>query len=79
MATKMSVSYRRNCDYTKQFDWTYDLNCDLYNCYTKSKENLAIVYMKRMKQNWNTIHPELSHLTEKLSWKTNLERIVTQI
>ena len=40
----------------KQFDWTYDLNCDLYNCYTKAKENLAIGYMKRMKQNWDTIY-----------------------
>ena len=65
MATKKSVSYRRNRDYTKQFDWTYDLNCDLYNCYTKAKENLAIGYMKRMKQNWDTIHPEFSHLTDK--------------
>ena len=65
MATKMSVSYRRNRDYTKQFNWTYDLNCDLYNCYTKAKENLAIGYMKRMKQNWDTIHPEFSHLTDK--------------
>ena len=60
MATKMSVSYRRNRDYTKQFDWTYDLNCDLYNCYTKAKENLAIGYIKRMKQNWDTIHAEFS-------------------
>ena len=25
MATKMSVSYRKNSDYTKQFDWAYDL------------------------------------------------------
>ena len=65
MATKMSVSYRRNRDYTKQFDWTYNLNCDLYNCYTKTKENLAIGYMKRMKHNWDTIHPESSHLTDK--------------
>ena len=65
MATKKSISYRRNRDYTKQFDWTCDLNCDLYNCYTKAKENLAIGYMKRMKQNWDTIHPEFSHLTDK--------------
>ena len=32
-----------------QFDWTYDLNCHLCNCYTKAKENQAIGYMKRMK------------------------------
>ena len=65
MATKKSVSYRRNRDYTKQFDWTYDLNCDLYNCYKKAKENPAIGYMKRIKQNWDIIHPEFSHLSDK--------------
>ena len=27
-----------------------------YNCYTKAKENPAIGYMKRMKQNWDIIH-----------------------
>ena len=25
-------SYRRNRDYTKQFDWTYNLKRDVYNC-----------------------------------------------
>ena len=65
MATEKSVNYRRNRDYTKQFDWIYDLNCDLCNCYTKAKENPAIGYMKRMKQNWDIIHPEFSHLSDK--------------
>ena len=65
MATKMSVSYRRNRDYTKQFDWTYDLNCDLYNYYTKAKDNPTIGYMKRMKQNWDIIDPKFSHLSDK--------------
>ena len=65
MAMEKSVSYQRNCDYTKQFDWTYDLNCDLYNCYTEAKENPAIGYMKCMKQNWDIIHPEFSHLLGK--------------
>ena len=65
MANKESVSYRRNRDYTKQIDWTYDLNCDLYNCYTKPKENPAIGYMKRMMQNWDIIHLEFSHLSDK--------------
>ena len=49
----------------KQFDWTYDLNCHLYNCYTKAKKNPAIGYMKCMKKNWDTIHLEFSHLTDK--------------
>ena len=56
-----SVSYRRNHDYIKQFDITYDL----YNCYTKANENPAIGYMKRMKQNWDIIHLEFSHLPDK--------------
>ena len=56
MATEKSVSYRINRDYTKQSDWTQDLNCDLYNCYTKAKESPAIGYIKRMKQNWDIIH-----------------------
>ena len=50
---------------TKQLDWTYNLNRDLYNCYTKAKENLAIGYMKHIKQNWDIIHPEFSHLSGK--------------
>ena len=65
MATKKSVSYRRNLDYTKKFDWTYGLNCDLYNCYNKTKANPDIRYMKRVKQNWDIIHPEFSHLSDK--------------
>ena len=28
-----SVSYRRNRDYSKQFNWTYELNQGLYECY----------------------------------------------
>ena len=63
--TKKSVSYRRNPDYTKQFDWNYGLNCDTYKCYTQAKENPDIGYMKRMKQNWGTICPEFSHLSDK--------------
>ena len=66
MATKKSVSYQRNCNYIKQFDWTYDLNCDLCNCYMKAKENLAIRYIKHMKQNRDIIHPEFSHLDKNL-------------
>ena len=68
------LTYRRNRDYTKQFDWTYDLNCDLYNCYTTAKENPAIGCMKPMKQNWGIIYPEFSHL----SWRPNFQQTVAQ-
>ena len=41
------------------------MNCDLYNCYTTAKENPAIGCMKPMKQNWDIIYPEFSHLSDK--------------
>ena len=58
--TTTSVSYRRDRDYSKQFKWTYELNKDLYNCYTKARENPKKGYMKRMKVLWDDLHPELS-------------------
>ena len=56
----MAVSYRRKRDYTKQFDWTYELNNDLYKCYLRAKENKSLGYMTRMKNYWDEIHPEYS-------------------
>ena len=47
--TTTSVSYRRDRDYLKQFKWTFELNKDLYNSYSKAKENPKKGYMKRMK------------------------------
>lgn len=61
----MSVSYQKNRDYTKQLHQTYELNCDLYNCFNKAKANPAFGYMKHMKQNWDIIHLEFSHLSGK--------------
>ena len=26
------VSYRCNRDYSAHFKWTYELNCDIFNC-----------------------------------------------
>ena len=37
--TTKSVSYRRNRDYKKQFNWTYELNKDLFDYYIKANEN----------------------------------------
>ena len=42
-----TVSYRR--DYSKQFNWSYELNKDLFECYKKAKEQPGRGYMKRMK------------------------------
>ena len=50
------TSYRRNRDYRKSFKWTYDLDKDLYECYTKSKSDPRIGYMNRMKQFWDENH-----------------------
>ena len=60
-----SVSYRRNRDYSKQFNWTYELNQDLYECYTEARKVSKRVYMERTKKMWDELHPELNHLTEK--------------
>lgn len=65
MANKKSVSYQRNRDYTKQFSWTCEMDYDLFNCHNKAKAKPAIGYMKCMKQNWNIIQPEFSHLSDK--------------
>ena len=62
----MAVSYRRKRDYTKQFEWTYKLNNDLYKCFLRAKENKSLGYMTRMKNCWDEIHPEYSFLTSKL-------------
>ena len=60
-----SVSYRRNRGYNKQFDWTYELNKDLYESSLKAKANLKLGYMNRMKIYWDKIHPELNYFLAK--------------
>ena len=60
-----STSYRRNRDYTNHFEWTYELNRDVYQCYLKAHQIPTIGYMKRMKNYWDELHPELSHFSEK--------------
>ena len=68
MTTKKFVSYQRNRSYKKEFDWTYDQNCNydqINNCYNKAKANPATRYMKRMKQNQDITLPELLYLSDK--------------
>ena len=53
------VSYRRpNRDYSKSITWTYELNKDVYDIYIRVKSD-GSGYMKRIKQMWDKIHPEL--------------------
>ena len=56
------VSYLRNRDYSKQFNWTEDLNEDVYKCYVKAKSDPKIGYMNRLKSHWDELHPEFIHL-----------------
>ena len=68
MSTKQntkSVSYCRNHDYTKHFEWTYELNRDTYRCYTQARSDPRIGYMKRLKEHWDEVHPDLSYFNEK--------------
>ena len=67
-------SYRRNRDYTRQFDWTYDLKRDVYNCYIKARENKSIGYMKRLKSYWDELHPGFAFLSDK-----NLRDVASRI
>ena len=63
--TTKSVSYRRGRDYSKQFKWTYELNKDSYNCYTKARENPKKGCMKHMKVLRDDLDPELSYFNRK--------------
>ena len=68
MATKqktISTSYCRNRNYSQHFEWTYELNYDVYKCYVNARNNPKIGYMKRMKEEWDSLHPELSHFNPK--------------
>ena len=59
-----STSYRRN-HYINHFEWTYELNRDIYQCYLKTHQIPTIGYMKHMKNYWDELHPELSYFSEK--------------
>ena len=76
MATKqktISTSYCRNRGYSQRFEWTYDLNYDVYKCYISARNNPKFGYMKRMKEEWDNLHPELSHFNQKQKKLTELK------
>ena len=67
MSTKQntkSVSYHRNHNYSKHFEWAYELNRDVYRCYTQARSDPRIGYMKRQNQHWDELHPDLSWFNE---------------
>ena len=63
--TEKVVSNNRNRDYSKQFEWSYELNEDLWRCYNKARKDPRIGYTKCLKSYWDDIHPELSNFTSK--------------
>ena len=63
--TEKPVSYSRNRDYSKQFEWSYELNEDLCRCYNKARKDPRIGYTNCLKSYWDKIHPELSNFTSK--------------
>ena len=68
MATKqktISTSYCRNRSYSQHFEWSYELNYDVYKCYVNARNCPKIGYMKRMKEEWDNLHPELSQFNAK--------------
>ena len=68
MSTKQntkSVFYRRNRNYTKHFEWAYELNTDVYRCYTQARSDPRIGYMKCLKEHWNELHADVSYFSEK--------------
>ena len=58
------VSYLRNRDFSKQFNWT-QLNEDVYNCYNKAKSDTEIDHMNHVKLYWDELCPEFIHLAPK--------------
>ena len=73
MASKKTkpVSYHRNRDYSAHFKWIYELNCDVYNCYIRAREDPSIGYVKQLKNIGMTFIQSLTFL-QKSSYISNL-------
>ena len=48
----------RYCTHSKL---TYELNCDIYNCYIRARAD-PFIDMKRLLKYWDEIHPKLTFL-----------------
>ena len=62
---RLTIVVVSNGDYSRQFDWTYDLKRDVFNCYIKARENKSIGYMKRLNSYWDKVHPGFASLSDK--------------
>ena len=67
-----SASYRRNRDYSTYFKWNYELNCDVYNCYIRAREDPSIGYMKGLKKNIGMKFIQSLTFLQKSSYVSNL-------
>ena len=43
-----ATSYRQKCNYSQHFEWSYELNCEVYKCYRKARENHKIGLRKAL-------------------------------
>ena len=41
----LQPSYRRNRDYTNDFNWRYELKTDVYRCYVEPRNDKSIGYI----------------------------------
>ena len=64
-STMPQPSYRRNRDYTNDFNWTYELKTDVHKCYVEAHNDKSIEYMKRLNNLWDKMHPEYNFLSDK--------------
>ena len=66
-------------DYSRQFDWTYDLKRDVYSCYIKARENKSIGYMKRLNSYWDKVHPGFASLSDKNDIETETDIVNNEV
>ena len=64
-STTKNISVCKNRDYSKKFEWTTDLNNDVYNFYLEAKRDPSKGYTNRLKRLWDEKHPTFNHLTAK--------------
>ena len=69
-----ATSYRQKCNYSQHFEWSYELNCEVYKCYRKARENHKIGLRKAL---WGTMKIVTSALKMKNIWRRQLTWLVT--
>ena len=63
----LQLSYRRNRDYTNQFNWTYELKTDVHRCYVEARNDKSNGYMKEI-----IMHPEYNFFKRQKSKRSSI-------